>query len=167
MNPGPSAHWEMVIPKMVRPAAAPVRLQIAEVPEPAHVPGTASAPLPAPVEIGFAPALMVQRTDSFLGRHGRWIAVVVVALAGTGIATFVRPEAGTSQRTASEAESGMSGGWTRSGLSAAGRVVSVYDPSRAESDYRVEFSWVPDGLGVGWLFRIRDASNYYGARLSQ
>ena len=30
----------------------------------------------------------------------------------------------------------------------------------------MEFSWVPDTAGVGWVFRTRDANNYYAARLS-
>ena len=30
----------------------------------------------------------------------------------------------------------------------------------------MEFSWVPDASGVGWVFRTRDANNYYAARLS-
>jgi hypothetical protein len=30
----------------------------------------------------------------------------------------------------------------------------------------MEFSWVPDAAGVGWVFRTRDGNNYYAARLS-
>ena len=30
----------------------------------------------------------------------------------------------------------------------------------------MEFSWVPDAAGVGWVFRARDGNNYYAARLS-
>jgi len=30
----------------------------------------------------------------------------------------------------------------------------------------MEFSWVPDASGVGWVFRARDSNNYYAARLS-
>jgi hypothetical protein len=42
----------------------------------------------------------------------------------------------------------------------------MYEPSRSEADYRMEFSWVPDAAGVGWVFRTRDSNNYYAARLS-
>ena len=42
----------------------------------------------------------------------------------------------------------------------------MYEPSRSESDYRMEFSWIPDAAGVGWVFRNRDGNNYYAARLS-
>lgn len=30
----------------------------------------------------------------------------------------------------------------------------------------MEFSWVPDSAGAGWVFRTRDRNNYYAARLS-
>jgi hypothetical protein len=29
----------------------------------------------------------------------------------------------------------------------------------------MEFSWVPDSPGIGWVFRTRDANNYYAAHL--
>ena len=44
--------------------------------------------------------------------------------------------------------------------------MSVYEPSRDEADYRLEFGWVPDSKGVGWVFRTRDAGDYYAARVS-
>jgi len=152
----------MVIPKMVRPAAAPVRLHIAEAPA-----ATPVQPEPASADMSFAPALLATPSDFSLARHWRWIAVAVIAIVGIAFSLLVRTDAGSSQGSRGEQEMAASGGWTRSGVSAPGRVVSVYDPSRGESDYRVEFGWVPDTIGVGWLFRVRDASNYYGARLSQ
>jgi hypothetical protein len=30
----------------------------------------------------------------------------------------------------------------------------------------MEFSWVPDSKGVGWVFRAHDPDDYYAARLS-
>jgi hypothetical protein len=56
--------------------------------------------------------------------------------------------------------------WSRQPVSPSGRTLTVYEPSRGESDYRMEFSWVPDAAGVGWVFRTRDSNNYYAARLS-
>ena len=44
--------------------------------------------------------------------------------------------------------------------------MSVYEASREESDYRLEFGWVPDAKGVGWVFRTRDAGDYYATRIS-
>ena len=165
--------WEMVVPKMVRPAAAPARLRIAETriaeaPQAAPPPAVASqaAPEPASAAVDFAPSLFLKPADSFLTRYWRWIAVAVIVVAAIGFTLLVRSEPGGAAADRSEPGSAMSGGWTRSGVSGDGRVVSVYDPSRSEGDYRVEFGWVPDAVGIGWLFRIRDASNYYGARLS-
>ena len=43
--------------------------------------------------------------------------------------------------------------------------MSVYEPSREEADYRIQFGWVPDANGVGWVFRTRDANDYYAVRL--
>ena len=159
----PAALWEMVIPRMVRPAA-PARLQIAKTPEAPAAP--ASMAEPAPIDIDFAGSLLARPEGSFLALYWRWIAVVAVALLGITISVFTRSDAGTG-RSSGDVESSMAGGWTRSALSAPGRVVSVYDPSRGETDYRVEFGWAPDARGVGWLFRVRDADNYYGARVSQ
>lgn len=45
-------------------------------------------------------------------------------------------------------------------------MMSVYEASREESDYRLEFGWVPDAKGVGWVFRTRDAGDYYATRIS-
>jgi hypothetical protein len=56
--------------------------------------------------------------------------------------------------------------WSRQTVSPSGRTLTVYEPSRTESDYRMEFSWVPDASGVGWVFRTRDSNNYYAAHLS-
>ena len=30
----------------------------------------------------------------------------------------------------------------------------------------MEFSWIPDSAGVGWVFRTRNGNNYYATRLS-
>jgi hypothetical protein len=148
----------MVIPKMARPAG-PARLQITK-------PAEATPALePAPIDIDLAGSLLARPEGSFLARYWRWIAVGVVAVASISISLSNRATPKASP--AGQIESSISGGWTRSSLSAPGRVVSVYDPTRSETDYRVEFSWTPDALGVGWLFRVRDANNYYGARISQ
>ena len=139
------------------------RLRIAEVPEAVPPP---AAPELASAAIEFAPFLLLKPVDSLLTRYWRWIAVAVIVTAAIGFTLLVRPEPGSSRAKPDEPGSAMTGGWSRRGVSANGRVVSVYDPSWSESDYRVEFGWVPDAIGVGWLFRIRDGSNYYGARLS-
>jgi hypothetical protein len=161
----------MVIPKMARPAPPPPKLSIAPVPAtassaPAASSRTAPKPSPAAAVADFAPALLIRPPDSFLTRYWRWIAVAVIVIGAIVFTLLVRSDPGSASGSREELASTMSGGWTRRGVSTPGRVVSVYDPSRSEPDYRVEFAWVPDAIGVGWLFRIRDASNYYGARLS-
>lgn len=161
ISPPPSALWEMVIPKMARPAA-PRRLRVAGITPPA-----ALQPEPATVDIDFGHDLFAKPASSFLGRHWRWLAVAAVALLGMCVTLFVRPAANATRVGRGDMESAMSGGWTRSGLSAPGRTVSVYDPTRGMTDYRAEFGWAPDAAGVGWLFRVQDSNNYYGARLYQ
>ena len=133
VSPKPSALWEMVIPKMARPAA-PHRLRVAGISAPA-----APEPALATVDIDFGHELFAKPASSFLGRHWRWLAVAAVALLGISIALFVRPDANAPGVGRGGVESAMSGGWTRSGLSAPGRVVSVYDPTRGMPDYRAEF----------------------------
>jgi hypothetical protein len=44
-------------------------------------------------------------------------------------------------------------------------LLSLYEPSRGESDYSVEFGWVPDAKGAGLVLRVRDENNYYATRL--
>jgi hypothetical protein len=150
----------MVIPKMAHPPA-PRRLRVAGISAP-----VALEPALATVDIDFGHDLFAKPASSFWGRHWRWLAVAAVALLGISITLFVRPAA-NAPGVGRDVEAAMSGGWTRSGLSAPGRTVSVYDPTRGMPDYRAEFGWVPGAAGVGWLFRVQDANNYYGARLYQ
>ena len=74
----------------------------------------------------------------------------------------------TAKRTAPHSfrRSDDAASWSHQPVSSSGRSLIVYEPSRAESDYRMEFHWVPDAAGVGWVFRTRDENNYYAARLS-
>jgi hypothetical protein len=64
------------------------------------------------------------------------------------------------------ASSVSSASWSHQSVSPSGRSLTLYEPSRAVPDYRMEFSWVPDAAGVGWVFRTRDENNYHAARLS-
>jgi hypothetical protein len=82
-----------------------------------------------------------------------------------GFTLLVRPAKDAPARE-QVADSFHRGGWTRRSLLPPGRLMSVYDPSRDESDYRIEFGWVPDERGVGWVVRTRDAGDYYAARVS-
>jgi hypothetical protein len=153
---GPDAKWEMVIPKMVRPLAArvarPTRA-IAEAPKPAE----------APTEVSFytgSEASFVPRKWKVVGLSA---AAVVVAIA----IAWVRPG---SQTTAGNGSApGATGTWSRRTAyvkgSSAPREILVYSGSDDLKNYRIEFSWVPEPRGVGWIFRATDSANYYAAKL--
>ena len=162
-NAGPAnsaAQWEMVIPKMVRPPSRSVAARSA--------PPALAAPLPEPVNAATDPApaasrapslLLYTSEDTFLARFWRQIAVAIIALAIIGFLPWGRSGAGASPVTAGTRV------WSSRSISPPGRLMSVYEPSREETDYRIEFGWVPDANGVGWVFRSRDADDYYAVRL--
>jgi hypothetical protein len=45
------------------------------------------------------------------------------------------------------------------------REILIYSGSEEVKNYRIEFAWVPDTRGVGWIFRGTDSANYYAAKL--
>jgi hypothetical protein len=165
-NPGlanAAAQWEMVIPKMARPLSKSVAARSGVVAPPAL-----AAPLPEPASVAQdplpsafrAPSLLLYSSDDkFLARYWRQLAVALVALAMIGFLLFARSGAGAASVTAGPK------GWSQRSISPPGRLMSVYEPSRGETDYRMEFAWVPDANGVGWIFRARDANDYYAVRL--
>jgi hypothetical protein len=61
-------------------------------------------------------------------------------------------------------------GWTRQHVTAGigmkqDRQLVVYRPSLDATDSVLEFGWNPSSKTVGWVFRARDAANYYAMRL--
>jgi hypothetical protein len=168
-SPTPTqAQWEMVIPKMVRPAVKPVADRITAPPV-APAPALAPSPLPdngvksAPAEFS-APAFALPE-QSRLSRSWRLLALLTVIMLAVGFTLWVRPDSGVNRGDPVE-QSLNRGGWSRRSILPAGRMLSVYEASREESDYRIEFAWVPDAKGVGWVFRTRDAGDYYATRIS-
>ena len=165
-NSGPAnsaAQWEMVIPKMARPPSRPVAARSGVVAPPAL-----TAPLPESASVAEEPAPSAFRTpslllyssdDKVLARYWRQVAVALIALAMIGFLLFGRSGAGAAAVTAGPK------GWSERSIWPPGRLMSVYEPSRGETDYRIEFGWVPDANGVGWVFRSRDATDYYAVRL--
>lgn len=155
---GPETKWEMVIPKMTRPLAArvarPVRA-LAEAPKPAAE--------ETPTEISF----YAGSEASFVPRRwkmaGLGVAVVVVG----SVIALVRP--GSHETAGSGSASGAPGTWSRRTAYVAGstapREILVYSGSDDLKNYRIEFSWVPEPRGVGWIFRATDSANYYAAKL--
>jgi hypothetical protein len=159
--------WEMVIPKMVRPAAKPVvdRIAAAAV-APAPIPAPAlvdNAPKSAPAEFS-APAFALPEQSRW-ARSWRLIALLTIIVLAAGFTLWVRPDSAATRREQVD-ESLNRGGWSRRSILPPGRMMSVYEASREESDYRLEFGWVPDAKGVGWVFRTRDAGDYYATRIS-
>jgi hypothetical protein len=166
-NPGRAdAQWEMVIPKMVRPVLKPVAQSIAVAPAPAPAPSTPveNASKRAPAEFS-APALALPE-QSRLARSWRLMALLAIISLSIGFTLWVHPNAATRHQREQVDESLNRGGWSRRSILPQGRMMSVYEPSREESDYRIEFGWVPDAKGVGWVFRTRDAGDYYATRIS-
>jgi hypothetical protein len=148
--------WEMVVPKMVRSAAK------SEV---------AACPAVAPPEVNHAHAVDVlpriarASDDKFLLRYWPRIALAVIGIAA--ITFLLLQRSGTSPSAARDrpVETAGTDRWSRQASLPPGRSMSLYDPSRKESDYRIEFGWVPDTKGVGWLFRMRTPGDYYASRL--
>jgi len=170
---GSPARWEMMVPKMTRPAARPVAnleraapaASDASTPEAAHAPAPAIPPVTeiAPSQL-VAPALSFDaQQPQFLLR--RWPKIVFAAVA---IAVIGGLMWGLSSQSAPSATSPPVKiiNWSHEPGAPSGRTLTVYEPSRGESNYRMEFNWVPDSAGVGWVFRTRDGNNYYAARLS-
>ncbi|MEO8050595.1 MAG: hypothetical protein ABI833_09290 [Acidobacteriota bacterium] len=171
------------MPKMVRPPAksvanlnstAAVPALAASAPETAHkaasliepaspalaMPAAASAPST------FAPSFSLHSPeDQFVAHYWPQIVFAVIAIVSIGCLTWGL--SGPSPSTGSAASSSPhAASWSHPSVAASGRSMTMYEPSRGESDYRIEFSWVPDSSGVGWVFRSRDENNYYAARLS-
>jgi hypothetical protein len=151
---------------MVRPTAKPAADRLAAVPPgPAPVP---SAPVETTVTSASsefsAPALALPE-QSRLARSWRLIALLAIIFLAIGFTISVHPDATTRRREQVD-ESFNRGGWSRRSILPQGRMMSVYEPSREESDYRIEFGWLPDAKGVGWVFRTRDAGDYYATRIS-
>ncbi len=170
-----AAQWEMVIPKMVRPPSKQVAARSVFAP-----PAPLDSPAATPRQISSAPAnavpdpepaifqapslLLYSSDDQFLARFWRQIALATIAVAAI-VLLLGRSGAGASSVREHGIETAGMGGWSRRSIAPPGRLMSVYEPSREEADYRIEFGWVPDANGVGWVFRTRDAGDYYAMRL--
>ena len=164
---GPDAKWEMVIPKMERPAHAmrPQRslektTEKTAPPTPAPMTVTAAE---TPTEISF----YAGSEASFVPRRWKMLSLgIAVVVVGCAIA-WVRP--GGDPVAGSESAPAAAGTWSRRTAYVVGgkepREILIYSGSEDVKNYRIEFAWVPDTRGVGWLFRGTDSANYYAANL--
>ena len=159
---GPDAKWEMVIPKMARPLAARVARPTHSTRAIEEAPKRAEAAAETPTEVSF----YTGSEASFLPRRwkvaGLSAAAVVVAL----VIAWIRPG---SQATSNGSAPGAAGTWSRRTAyvmgSSAPREILVFSGSDDLKNYRIDFSWVPEPRGVGWIFRATDSANYYAAKL--
>lgn len=172
---GSAARWEMMVPKMARPSASPVAsLKAAAAPALAASASVISsaAPVSAMPATANAPSQFVAPSfslhtpeDQFLARYWPQIVFAVIVIVAVGCLIWGLSGPSAAARSASSSQVNATS-WSHQPVSPSGRSLTLYEPSRAESDYRMEFSWVPDAAGVGWVFRTRDRNNYYAARLS-
>ena len=163
---GPDARWEMVIPKMARPATAvrPQRPVEKTVPQPPAPPATIAVTLAdTPTEISF----YAGSEASFLPRRWKVLSLSIAAVVVGCVIAWVRP--GSESSSGGESAPAAAGTWSRRTAYVVGakepREILIYSGSEDVKNYRIEFAWVPDARGVGWLFRGTDSANYYAANL--
>ena len=179
---GAAVRWEMMVPKMTHPPGRPIASLNAATSPAFTAPPPKAAFAPAPTISPTAPAsakpaaptvpiqfvtptfLLHTPEDQFVARY--WPQIVYVAITIVAVGCLIWGLSSPSPATRSAASSvANTGGWSHQAVAPTGRSLTLYEPSRSESDYRMEFSWVPDAAGVGWVFRTRDGNNYYAARL--
>ena len=162
----PDAKWEMVIPKMARPAALGTASRPARAPRGIEQPATPPAPA-EPAEIPTEISFYAGSEASFLPRRWKVLTLTVAAVVVAGVLAWVRP--GGTSVTGSDAAPEAAGTWSRRTAYLVGakdaREILVYSGGQDVKNYRMEFSWVPDTRGVGWIFRGTDSANYYAAKL--
>jgi len=160
---GSTARWEMMVPKMDWPTTKSIAPPAPIIPASAPVASPVAAITKLPLA-DVAPTFVIPE-GSRLARSWRALALLAIVAVAAGFTLLVRPAKDAPARE-QVSDSFHRGGWTRRSLLPPGRLMSVYDPSRDESDYRIEFGWVPDERGVGWVMRTRDAGDYYAACVS-
>lgn len=153
--------WEMVLPRMRRPATL----------APSH--GRSERIASAPSVPNLAAPNFASATDR---ASRRWIfpaaAALLVPIALAALRwTDQHSVSPAEPATATFAAKDMGGvGWmsewaSDSTGSARGRQISLYRPSMAMSDYRLEFSGRIDRKSLGWIFRAVNSKNYYVGKL--
>ncbi len=119
--------------------------------------------------------------DGFFSRMPAWqkgvaaVAVVVLAVGAWAVPAVRGHNARTVKlpSPAAPAPSYIGAGSWETGFSAdtAGiarrRVISHYKPARAKRDYIFEFTGQIEERALGWVFRMKDARNYYCLKLEQ
>jgi len=164
--------WEMVLPRMRRPAAVEGHQ---------HSKGmlrtSVSVNTLAPPERVAVPNFAAPTFAAAGGRTSRrWILpaaaavlapIALVALRWTEPKSVSPVEPGTAiLATKDMGGVGWMSEWASDATgSARGRQISLYRPSMPMSDYRLEFSGRIDRRSLGWIFRAVDSKNYYVGKL--
>jgi hypothetical protein len=163
---GLDAKWEMVIPKMARPATAvrPQRsLEKTAQPPPAPPSPVTATAAETPTEISF----YAGSESSFVPRRWKMLSLGAAVIVVGCVIALVRPA--SQSASGSEAAPAAAGTWSRRTAYVVGakdpREILIYSGAEDVKNYRIEFAWVPDTRGVGWLFRGTDSANYYAANL--
>ena len=103
---------------------------------------------------------------SFVPRRWKVLTLCAAAVVVAGVLAWVRPGRSSA---ASDSAPAAAGTWSRRTAYVVGakepREILVYSGSQDVKNYRIEFAWVPDTRGVGWIFRGTDSANYYAANL--
>jgi hypothetical protein len=184
--------WEMVIPKMSRPAARSSKKLISEAPAaplPAGVPSQAqekllSAHLPtartedlAPKESGAYASSSVPEfafLDRQSSRGTRKFVIIgassLGALLVAGILAFsltqdTASSKGPAPATVVTGPALPTGAAQWTPLAESPRWISVVSGSMNLTDFRMEFQRPVGAKPIGWVFRARDSKNYYAMRL--
>jgi len=167
---GLDAKWEMVIPKMARPAPA-ARPQRPAPQPPRHLaqpPVETSSPATAiAAETSASLSFYSGSEASFVPRRWRVLSLCAAVAVVGGVIALVRPSGDAP--TGNDPAPAAAGTWSRRTAYLVGakdpREILIYSGSEDVKNYRIEFAWVPDTRGVGWLFRGTDSANYYAANL--
>jgi len=159
---GAEARWEMVIPKMARPAALNTAAR-AQRSLPQRAPQSVERPAETPTDISF----YAGSEASFLPRRWKALSISAVVVVVGCVVAWVRP--GSDSRVSSETSPAAAGTWSRRTAYVMGsndpREILVYSGTDGLKNYRIEFAWVPDPRGVGLIFRATDSANYFAAKL--
>src|SRR5262249_47984289 len=150
--------WEMVLPRMKRPAAlAPSIGPTARV--------ASEPPVPSLVAPSFASA----------AEHSsrRWTFPAAAALLAPllwGAMRWTEQHVAPATDPAAAAREMGGAGWMSEWASdptgsSRGRQISLYRPSMRMSNYRLEFTGRIEKKSLGWVFRASDSRNYYAGKL--
>jgi hypothetical protein len=158
-------HWEMVVPKMVRPSVA----KSTGIVPPQSLPAqdAKSRPQDGAPAVFYAPSFGRATASDSVSVPWRWSVIVMALLGIVTWAWIMFPGRETATRVAPSAASPS---WvSERAMFVVGtkqqRQLLIYQGSQPVSDFRAEFDWKPDQKGAGLVFRCVDRANYQALRI--